>query len=140
MTERIPKHANGLQTVGVRVVNETLESLAVTDHALHAPNDASRLAYIDVLIHSMTIVKSACREMYDYSRKDRSEVMLGADGMPVTNDQGQAKVVKSPRYGRVISHTQYVSLLGLFAELGKEVGKWQRTTMLRMSQGYVRNQ
>lgn len=134
MSERIPKHASGLQAVGVRAINETLESLSTTEFALHAADERTRLAYLATIIHSMTIVKTVCRELYDYSRKDRNEVKLGADGLPITNDQGADSVVKCPIYGRVLSHTQYVHLLGIFSELSKEIGRWYNSTYLKMSQ------
>lgn len=134
MSERIPKHASGLQAVGVRAINETLESLSTTEFALHAADERTRLAYLATIIHSMTITKTVCRELYDYSRKDRKVVSLGADGLPITNDQGADSVVKHPRYGRVLSHTQYVHLLGVFSELSKEIGRWYNSTYLKMSQ------
>lgn len=134
MSERIPKHASGLQTVGVRAVNETLESLSTTEFALHAADERTRLAYLATLIHSMTIVKTVCRELYDYSRKNRNEVRLGAEGLPITNDQGTTSVVRYPRYGRVLSHTQYVHLLGVFSELSKEIGRWYNSAYLKLSQ------
>lgn len=134
ISERIPKHALGLQAVGVRAINETLEALSVTEFAIRAQDLNTRYACISTLIHSMTIVKTICRELYDYSRKDRTEVRLGRDGVPLTDGQGKTDVVKSPVYGRVISHAQYVGLLGSFAELGKEVGRWQNATLLKMSQ------
>lgn len=134
MSERIPKHASGLQVVGVRAINEALESLSTTEFALHAADERTRLAYLATLIHSMTITKTACRELYDYSRKDRNEARLGADGLPITNDRGNASLVKCPKYGRVLSHTQYVCLLGLFSELGKEIGRWYNAAYLKMSQ------
>lgn len=134
MSERIPKNASGLQVVGVRAINETLESLSTTEFALQAQDNRTRLAYLATLIHSMTIIKTICRELYDYSRKDRNEVRLGADGLPVTNDQGVPSIVKYPRYGRVLSHTQYVHLLGIFSELSKEIGRWYNSTYLKMSQ------
>ena len=134
MSERIPKHASGLQVVGVRAINETLESLSTTEFALHALDERTRLAYLATIIHSMTITKTVCRELYDYSRKDRKVVNLGADGLPITNDQGNASAVSYPKYGRVLSHTQYVHLLGLFSELSKETGKWYNSTYLKLSQ------
>lgn len=137
ISERIPKHASGLQVVGVRAINETLEALSTTEFALHAPDNQTRLAYLATLIHSMTISKTACRELYDYSRKDRNEVRLGADGLPVTNGQGNVSTVRCPRYGRVLSHTQYVGLLGLFSELGKEIGRWYNATYIGLSQTNV---
>ena len=134
ISERIPKHASGLQAVGVRAINETLESLSTTEFALHAADERTRLSYLATIIHSMTIVKTVCRELYDYSRKDRNEVKLGAGGLPITNDQGADSVVKYPIYGRVLSHTQYVHLLGIFSELSKEIGRWYNSTYLKMSQ------
>ena len=134
MSERIPKHASGLQVAGVRAINEILESLSTTEFALHAADERTRLPYLATIIHSMTITKTICRELYDYSRKDRNEVRLGADGLPVTNDQGAPSIVKCPRYGRVLSHTQYVHLLGIFSELSKEIGRWYNSTYLKMSQ------
>ena len=134
MSERIPKHASGMQVAGVRAINEILESLSTTEFALHAADERTRLSYLATLIHSMTIIKTICRELYDYSRKDRNEVRLGADGLPVTNDQGVPSIVKCPRYGRVLSHTQYVHLLGIFSELSKEIGRWYNSTYLKMSQ------
>lgn len=134
MSERIPKHASGLQVAGVRAINEILESLSTTEFALHAADERTRLSYLATIIHSMTITKTICRELYDYSRKDRNEVRLGADGLPVTNDQGVPSIVKCPRYGRVLSHTQYVHLLGIFSELSKEIGRWYNSTYLKMSQ------
>lgn len=134
MSERIPKHASGLQVAGVRAINEILESLSTTEFALHAADERTRLSYLATIIHSMTITKTICRELYDYSRKDRNEVRLGADGLPVTNDQGAPSIVKCPRYGRVLSHTQYVHLLGIFSELSKEIGRWYNSTYLKMSQ------
>lgn len=134
MSERIPKHASGMQVAGVRAINEILESLSTTEFALQAQDNRTRLAYLATLIHSMTIIKTICRELYDYSRKDRNEVRLGADGLPVTNDQGFPSIVKCPRYGRVLSHTQYVHLLGIFSELSKEIGRWYNSTYLKMSQ------
>lgn len=134
MSERIPKHASGLQVAGVRAINEILESLSTTEFALHAADERTRLSYLATIIHSMTITKTICRELYDYSRKDRNEVRLGADGLPVTNGQGAPSIVKCPRYGRVLSHTQYVHLLGIFSELSKEIGRWYNSTYLKMSQ------
>ena len=134
MSERIPKHASGLQVAGVRAINEILESLSTTEFALHAADERTRLSYLATIIHSMTITKTICRELYDYSRKDRNEVRLGADDLPVTNDQGAPSIVKCPRYGRVLSHTQYVHLLGIFSELSKEIGRWYNSTYLKMSQ------
>ena len=134
MSERIPKHASGMQVAGVRAINEILESLSTTEFALHAADERTRLSYLATIIHSMTITKTVCRELYDYSRKDRNEVRLGADGLPVTNDQGVPSIVKCPRYGRVLSHTQYVHLLGIFSELSKEIGRWYNSTYLKMSQ------
>ena len=134
MSERIPKHASGMQVAGVRAINEILESLSTTEFALHAADERTRLLYLATIIHSMTITKTVCRELYDYSRKDRNEVRLGADGLPVTNDQGVPSIVKCPRYGRVLSHTQYVHLLGIFSELSKEIGRWYNSTYLKMSQ------
>lgn len=134
MSERIPKHASGLQVAGVRAINEILESLSTTEFALHAADERTRLSYLATIIHSMTITKTICRELYDYSRKDRNEVRLGADGLPVTNDQDAPSIVKCPRYGRVLSHTQYVHLLGIFSELSKEIGRWYNSTYLKMSQ------
>lgn len=137
ITERIPKHAQGLQTVGVRMINETLEALSVTEFGIQAPDNNSRLTYIATLIHCMTLVKTCCRELYAYSRKDRTEPKIGKDGMVVTNGQGQTETMKSPRYGRVISHTQYVNLLQLFSELGKEIGRWFNATRWKVSQSHV---
>ena len=134
MSERIPKHASGMQVAGVRAINEILESLSTTEFALHAADERTRLSYLATIIHSMTITKTVCRELYDYSRKDRNEVRLGADGLPVTNDQGVPSIVKCPRYGRVLSHTQYVHLLGLFSDLSKEIGRWYNSTYLKLSQ------
>ena len=134
MSERIPKHASGMQVAGVRAINEILESLSTTEFALHAADERTRLSYLATIIHSMTITKTVCRELYDYSRKDRNEVRLGADGLPVTNDQGVPSIVKCPRYGRVLSHTQYVHLLGIFSELSKEIGRWYNSTYLKLSQ------
>lgn len=134
ITERIPKHASGLQVVGVRAINETLESLSTTEFALHALDERTRLAYLAAIIHSMTITKTVCRELYDYSRKDRKVVNLGADGLPVTNDQGNDSVANYPKYGRVLSRTQYVHLLGVFSELSKEIGRWYNSTYLKLSQ------
>lgn len=134
MSERIPKHASGMQVAGVRAINEILESLSTTEFALYAADERTRLSYLATIIHSMTITKTVCRELYDYSRKDRNEVRLGADGLPVTNDQGVPSIVKCPRYGRVLSHTQYVHLLGIFSELSKEIGRWYNSTYLKMSQ------
>ena len=134
MSERIPKHASGMQVAGVRAINEILESLSTTEFALHAADERTRLSYLATIIHSMTITKTVCRELYDYSRKDRNEVRLGADGLPVTNDQGNDSAVKYPKYGRVLSHTQYVHLLGLFSDLSKEIGRWYNSTYLKLSQ------
>lgn len=137
MTERLPKNANGLQAVGVRVVNETLDALSTTEFAIHASDLNARIAYIATLIHSMTIVKTCCRELYAYSRKDKSEPKVGKDGKVVTNDQGNVVLMKSPQYGRVISNVQYVALLGLFSEIGKETARWYNVTLAKMSQNNI---
>ena len=137
MTERLPKNANGLQAVGVRVVNETLEALSTTEFAIHSSDMNARIAYIAALIHSMTIVKTCCRELYGFSRKDRIEPKVGKDGKVVTNGQGDAVFVKSPLYGRVISNAQYATLLELFSEIGKEVMRWYNVTLSKMSQNNV---
>ena len=134
MSERIPKHASGLQVAGVRAINEILESLSTTEFALHAADERTRLSYLATIIHSMTITKTVCRELYDYSRKDRMVASLGADGLPITNDQGNDSAVKYPKYGRVLSHTQYVHLLGLFSDLSKEIGRWYNSTYLKLLQ------
>jgi len=121
--ERIPKHSLGLQVVGSRMVNETMEAMSATEFALNSPGLDQRIAYISALIHSMTIVKSACRELYWYSRKEKSELVAQAGGELV--------VSKKPDHGRVISNVQYTHLLTVFGKLGREIGAWQRAAMTR---------
>lgn len=120
MTERIPKHSCGVQVAGARAVNEVLDVLSAIEFAVREQNPSARLEYIATIIHSMTIVKTICRELYDYSRKERSET--------ITNDKGEQTTRKVPRFGRVISHVQYVHLLEVFSKLGMEIGRWQNVT------------
>lgn len=134
MTERIPKHAQGLQVVGTRAVGETLDALAAIEFALNAPGENARLGYIGVVIHSMTIVRTCCRSLYAYSRKDRQEPKLDERAMAMMDDKGAMVMQRHPMYGRVISHAQYVMLLRMFSEIGFEIGRWQRATEAKRSQ------
>ena len=119
IAERTPKKALGLQALSRRMVDEALEALAETEYALNEPDIDRRIAYIGMLVHSMTILKSAVRQMYAYSRAGfRSPT---ADGETVT----------VPRYGRVISHRQYLHLLDQFARLGMEVGRWLKSSQAK---------
>ena len=124
MTERIPKNASGLQFAGARAVSEMLETLSATEFAVREQNPTARLSYIASIIHSMTIVKTICRELYDYSRKERSET--------ITNDKGEQTARRVPRFGRVVSHVQYVHLLEIFSKLSREIGRWYNATSLKI--------
>lgn len=115
ISERIPKSSFGLQSVGARMINEAMEALAATEYALNSPDLNQRIMYIGALIHSMTIVKSCCRQVYAYSRKD-SRSISGTDG--------EIKIVSTPTYGRIISNAQYANLLATFGKLSMETGKW----------------
>lgn len=128
--ERIPKHSLGLQVVGSRLVNEVMDAMTATEFALNCPNYDQRIAYISTLIHSMTIVKSACRELYWYSRKEKSELAPNADG--------ELALSKQPTYGRVVSNRQYTHLLEVFGKLSREIGAWQKAAMTRRM-GVVRH-
>ena len=123
ISERIPKHSFGLQVVGSRIVNETMEAMAATEFALNSPGIDQRIAYISALIHSMTIVKSACRELYWYSRKEKSE--------SVALPNGELAVSKKPDHGRIVSNVQYTHLLTVFGKLSREIGAWQKAAMTR---------
>lgn len=122
VSERIPKNSYGLQAVGARMVNEALEALASTEYALNSPDTDTRVAHISSLIHSMTVIKSCCRQVYAYSRKDTGRAADG-EGKP------------SPIYGRVISETQYSCLLAAFGKIGVETGKWFNASRTAMSAG-----
>lgn len=123
LCERIPKRSLGLQVVGSRLVNEVMDALAATEFALNSPNYDQRIAYISTLIHSMTIVKSACRELYWYSRKEKCELTAKVEG--------ELAISKKPTYGRVVSNVQYAHLLEVFAKLSREIGAWQKAAMTR---------
>lgn len=127
ISERIPKSAYGLQALGGRMVNEALEALATTEYALNEPDINRRIAYICSLIHSMTIVKSCCRQLYGYSRKECKTV---------DNINGEINVVNIPRYGRIVSYQQYTNLLRAFGKLSKDIGKWFRASQtIRLKMG-----
>lgn len=121
--ERIPKHSLGLQVVGSRMVNETMEAMAATEFALNTPGIDQRIAYISAVIHSMTIVKSCCRELYWYSRKEKAEL--------VASHGGELAVSKKPDHGRVVSNVQYTRLLTTFGQLGREIGAWHKAALTR---------
>jgi hypothetical protein len=115
IAERIPKHSYGLQAVGCRMINEAIDAMAVTEYALNASDINQRIAYIGSLIHSMTIIKSTCRQLYGYSRKDAKTA---------SSTDGEIKLVNTPNYGRIISNAQYAGLLASFGKLSLETGKW----------------
>ncbi len=119
IAERIPKNSCGLQTLGCRIINETIDAMASTEYALNSPEINQRIAYIGSLIHSMTIIKSSCRQLYGYSRKDART--------PVDTD-GDIKIVNVPCHGRVISNAQYANLLEVFGKLSLEIGKWYKSS------------
>lgn len=129
-TGRIPRHACGLQAVGVRAVNDTLEALSVTELAIQTASADTRMEYIAALIHEMTMVKTCLRELYAYSRKDRTEPKMDKGGVVV----GGGKTVRVPEVGRVVSNGQYARILTLFGEIGREVARWREATAARMSQ------
>ncbi len=119
IAERTPKRALGLQALSRRMVDETLEALAATEYALNEPDIDRRIAYIGMLVHAMTILKSAVRQMYGYSRQN--------DGIPSSAAMGQT-TKPTPRYGRVISDRQYLRLSDQFARLGMETGRWLKSS------------
>lgn len=130
IAERTPKKAQGLQALSVRMVNETLEALSITELALNCPNLDQRIAFIGALVHSMTIIKSATRQMYMYSRRNYQDLS--------TNDKGELEITKTPSYGRIISNKQYFYLLSQFSKLGEEIQKWFHFShATRSSQGEV---
>lgn len=129
ISERIPKKSLGLQVIGSRMINEITDAMAVTEYALNSPEINQRIAYIGSLIHSMTIIKSCCRQLYGYSRKETK-------GLASTG--GEVRMVNIPCHGRVISNAQYANLLAAFGKLSLETGKWfksSQTTRLRMGNG-----
>ncbi len=126
ISERIPKSSYGLQAVGGRMVGEAIDALAATEYALNSPDLDQRIAYIGSLIHSMTVIKSCCRQIYAYSRKEVRNT--------VSND-GEVKIVTTPTYGRIISSAQYSGLLVTFGKLGMETGKWFKASQTARSKG-----
>ena len=43
VSERIPKHAAGLQTVAARCINETIDALSVCEYALNTSDISQRV-------------------------------------------------------------------------------------------------
>lgn len=123
VTERIPKNAYGLQVIGARLCNELVDALVITDYALRTSAYDQRTAYIESLIHNMTVVTTLCRGLHDYSCKEKHENTISSNGKPV------ARVV--PRHGRIVSNAQYTSLLEDFHILSREIGAWRKSCMTK---------
>lgn len=126
IAERMPKSSYGLQALGAKMINEALDALTVTEYALNSPDLNQRIMYISSLIHSMTVVKSCCRQIYSYSRKDSRST---------ANTDGEIKIINVPRYGRIISNAQYANLLTTFGKLSMETGKWFKASQTARLKG-----
>lgn len=130
MSTRIPKHAHGLHVVCERAVNDTLESLSVTEFAIRTEDMHERMQYISMLIHEMTMVKTCLKQLYAYSARDRTETKISACNEKLNKQQ----TVRKPEYGRVVSHAQYARYLVMTGEIAKEVARWRQATVVKMSQ------
>lgn len=128
VSERVPKNSMGLQTAMARCINEVVDSLVVCEYALRAIDINQRIAYIATLIHSLTIVKTIVRELHEYSRKEKSGMV---------NVDGEAKLVKVPLYGRIISNGQYPGFLKDFDVLARETGAWYKSQLTKRDGGVV---
>ena len=124
VSERIPKHAAGLQTVAARCINETIDALSVCEYALNTSDISQRVEYIAALIHSMTIIKTIVRQLHEYSKKESVSMINTPEG---------AKTVKQPRYGRIISNSQYPMFLRDFDELARRTGAWYKSSLAMLS-------
>lgn len=99
----------------IRLVMENImQAQTATAIALNLPDGRQKLDLLDVVVMSMTNVKSITKVLSEFSDKPNKK-----------DDTSNGETVLSPSRTRVISRKQRVPLIELMTDISNQLGRWK---------------